>query len=123
MPALINDLKAKGYFKIRIRLDEAFDAEDAEEKEFADMWAGAFIDLRELRPEEAAAASDDPKSMMSKLRDIIVGHNFEFAEGKKASNDDVVEAISSSSTVYSHVMSEWVKHLPLAKRSTANSAK
>jgi hypothetical protein len=123
MPALINDLMEAGFFKIRIKLDEAFDAKDAEEVEFAEKWEDHYIDLRELNANEATQFQEDPKAFMDRLDDVIVGHSFETEPGKKASTAKVAEIIKRSSTVYNHVMSEWVQHLPLVKRSAMNSAK
>lgn len=125
MPVKINDLKTKGFFKIRIEIAEAFDSEDETEKELAEQWGDAYVDLRELNATEAAEFQENPKAFMEKLEHVVVGHNFyQDEEGKKlASNAQVADEIRRSSTVYNHVMSEWVQHLPLVKRSATNSAK
>lgn len=123
MPALINDLMEGGYFKIHIDLAGAFDASDPEEAVFAEKWEDHYIDIRELNANEAAVFQDDPKAFMDRLEDVIVGHSFETEPGKKASTAKVAETIRRSSTVYQYVLSEWVSHLPLVKRSATNSAK
>lgn len=121
----INNLKAKGYFKIRIELATAFDKADLEEAEQAEAWGDAYIDIRELTAQEAAEFQTDSAKFMDGLERVIVGHNLtQDDEGKKqASNEQVADAIKRSSTVYTHVMSEWMQHLPLAKRSGASSEK
>jgi hypothetical protein len=129
MPALLNDLKTKGYFKIRIQLADAFDKADPEEAGNAAAWEGAWLDLRELNATEAAdlaSLQDGPdkgSTLLAKLKDVIVDHNIEREAGKKASTEEVAEAIRWSATVYNHVIGEWVSHLPLSKRSGGNSAK
>lgn len=125
MAVTINDLMEKGYFKIRIELGGAFDTEDPEEAGYAEVWSDKFIEVRELNATEAAELNEDPHALMGRLDAFIVEHNFvQDDEGKKkASKDQVGEAIKRSSTVYNHVVSEWLQHLPLVKRSAANSAK
>lgn len=125
MPVLINDLKERGYFKVRVELGNAFNAEDPEEAELAEMWGEAFIEVRELDAVEAANLNDDPKAMMTNLAQFIVEHNFyQDDEGKKkASKEQVADQIRRSSTVFNYVMDQWMHHLPLVKRSAANSAK
>lgn len=125
MAITINDLMDKGYFKISISLDGAFNADDPSEKEYAEVWAGRFIEVRELNATEAAELNENPKSVMERLEQFIVGHNFaQDDEGKKkASNEQVAKVIMRSSTVYNHVINEWLQSLPLVKRSAANSAK
>jgi hypothetical protein len=124
MPVLINNLKTKGYFKVRINLDEAFDAEDAAQAEFAEQWAGAYLDLRELNASESARLQEqnNVEALGEILRGAIVGHNLYREENKLASNDEVSEIIQSSGTVYSHVIQKWTEALPLAKRSAKSSA-
>jgi hypothetical protein len=124
MPVLINNLKTKGYFKVRINLDEAFDAEDETQAEYAEEWAGAYIDLRELNANESALLQEkhDVETFSGILRNVIVGHNIYREENKMASSDEVIDLIHSSSTIYSHVMASWMASLPLAKRSGKRSA-
>lgn len=125
MPVLINNLKANGFFKIRIQLGEAFDADDPEEKELAEAWGEAYIELRELTAQELAEFQDNVTAFMDRLQDVIVGHNFyQDEDGKKlASREQVADEVRRSSTVYNYVMGEWVKHLPLAKRSADSSVR
>jgi hypothetical protein len=128
MPALISDLKKGGYFKIRIYFDDAFDESVPEEKEFAEIWKDHWVDVREVNAAEAALFQEDYKAFMNegKIESLIVDHSFE-NEGnsgnKKGSNKDVADLIRSSATVYTHFMSEWAKHLPLARRNAGNSVK
>lgn len=124
MPVTLNNLKDKGYFKIRIHLAEAYDSKDNEEKEMAEAWGDAFIDIRELSAQEAAEFQTDQVKFLEGLASVIVDHNIDKDEsGKKASKEEVAEQIKRSSTVYTYVMGEWMKHLPLAKRSATSSEK
>ena len=124
MPVLINNLKAKGYFKVRINLADAFDAEDETQAEYAAEWDGAYIDLRELNAGESAQLQEhsDINALSGVLRAAIVGHNIYREENKLASSDEVAEIIQSSGTIYSHVIQQWTASLPLAKRSAKSSA-
>ena len=123
MPVLINNLKAKGYFKVRINLADAFDAEDETQAEYAAEWDGAYIDLRELNAGESASLQEkhDIDTFATILRQVIIGHNIYREENKMASSDEVIDLIHSSSTIYSHVMAVWMASLPLAKRSVKRS--
>ena len=128
MPVLINNLKSQGYFKIRIDLSEAFDSEDEDQAPYAKAWDGAYIELRELNaPEQARVQEAQAEGMQGALtevlRDAIVDHNLYREEGKKASSDEVAEILKTSGTIFTHVLSEWVQHLPLAKRSGGRSAR
>lgn len=125
MPVLINNLKEKGFFKIRVEISEAFDMDDPDEQENAEAWAGAWIDIRELSASEAAEFHNSPEEFMERLDQVIVDHNFyQDKEGKKkASKEQVADIIKASSTVYNHVMTKWAEHLPLAKRSARSSEK
>lgn len=128
MPVLINNLKARGYFKTRIVLSEAFNADDEEQAPYAKEWDGAIVELRELNAAEQARVQEAHAEGMQAalteiLRDAMVDHNLYREEGKKASSDEVVDIIKSSGTVFNHVMTEWVQHLPLARRSGVLSGK
>lgn len=119
MPALLNDLKTKGYFKTRIYPADAFN----DEPELAEAWEGLYVDVRELTGQESAAMTQDTSKFFEQLPTLIVEHNFYREKDKMASKEEVADALTSSSTVAVHVMTEWANSLPLAKRSAKNSGK
>ena len=125
MPVMINDLKTKGYYKVRINLEDAFDRDDPGQEECADQWAGAYVDLRELNAGESAVLQEkhDVETFGTIFKKVLVGHNIYRDENKMASNEEVVEMLQWSGTVYTYVMSEWTSSLPLAKRSAKGSEK
>lgn len=129
MPAQINNLKAHGWFKVHIDLANAFNEKDPTEAEMAEAWGEAWVELREIDGQEAASLNSSMDSgeqnrwFVDQLPKMIVEHNIEKGEGKKASKEEVAEAIVRSSTVFAYTLSEWLSSLPLARRSAASSAK
>ena len=123
MPVLLSNLKEKGYFKTVIHLADAFDAEDPSQVDLAAEWEGAQITIRELNARETSEYRKQAESgVIDDLAAVIVDHNIYREEGKKASSEEVAEIINRSQTMYMHVINEWMKSLPLAKRSKEGSA-
>lgn len=129
MPVQINNLKSHGWFKTHIDLANAFDEKDPTEAEMAEAWGEAWVELREIDGQEAAALNSSMDSgaqnqwFVDKLPQLIVEHNIEKGEGKKASKEEVSEVIVRSSTMFAYVLQEWLSSLPLARRSATSSAK
>jgi hypothetical protein len=121
----INDLKAKGFFKTRIKLAEVFDAE--QDPALRALYEGAWIDMREPNEAEMMAMQGPGKGDMAAigklLPDCMVDWSLQASAGEKASREEVVEVLKASGTLWSYTLEEWGKSLPLARRSAARSAK
>lgn len=114
----LNDLKEKGVFKTVIRPAEAF-PEGTPERE---AWEGVELTFREMTSKEATAAygNEDQSGFLKVFRDTLVDHNIYNGE-KKASVEQVLQLVESSSTVYTHCIQEWSEALPLQNKNGGSS--
>ncbi len=121
---LLNDLKAKGLFKTRVHLSDAFPAK--EDKELRKVYDGVYIDIREMNKQEAMTLQGEESridTLSELLPKCIVDHNVMKTDQEKASVDEVMELISSSANLYTFVIEQWGNESPLARRSALKLGK
>ena len=102
----LSEAKAKGIFKKTIYIGEFFDG--VEEK---DIW----IRMREPNTFEADRLREDApiKEVSDVVQSCIEDHNFEDDSGSKATNKSVGELIIAKVDLFSKIVTEWQKSLPL----------
>ena len=116
----LNDIQERGIFKVTIYPEYAF-PEGSEER---DAWAGAELTLRELDSSEANVAyqgDENRKEFLKVFRKALADHNVYKGESTKASAEEVMKLVESSSSVYTYVIQEWSSSLPLRRRRDGNS--
>lgn len=126
MPALLNELRDGGLFKVRVDLGSAFDKDDPAEAKFAKLWGGHWVDLREWTAKEQSVMAVSQKQadgFLELLPSLIVKHSIVDSDGQPENTADVADVIASSSTLFNKVMAEYLNALPLVKRSAQSSAK
>jgi hypothetical protein len=121
--AYLNEIKAKGIFKIRITLAKAFVAKDDYEgdPELQAAYDGLVITLREPRGEEVlsidAGTGTNDATWLKLFPECLIDWNVLRAENEKASKEEVLDLLRTSSTLYTYVLNEWGASLPLARKS------
>lgn len=105
----LSDAKSKGIFRKVVNIGDFF--EGMKEK---DVW----IKLREPTTQEAENLKTDSSlaEVRKVLQSCIEDHNFEDEQGAKATPADVMELVSSSSGMFTKVLSEWQESLPLMRQ-------
>ena len=104
------DIKSIGIFTTKIELDDAFMDDDAVRKEYKGVW----VELREPTAEEAMAFQQKGNALEI-MEEFIIGSNITNGE-EPATPIEVAEALKASSTVYTYIVNEWSKSLPLARK-------
>ena len=104
------DIKNIGVFTIKVNLEEAFMADDPVRKDYKGVW----VELREPTAGEAMdfQKEGDPMDVIPKF---IISSSITNGD-EKATPEEVAEALKVSSTVYTHMVNEWGKSLPLARK-------
>lgn len=105
----LSEARNKGIFRKVIYIGDYF--EGMEEK---DVW----IKLREPTTAEAEDLKKDSSlgEVRKVLQSCIEEHNFEDEQGAKASAEDVMDLVSSSSGIFTKILSQWQESLPLMRQ-------
>ena len=104
------DIKNIGIFTTKIELDNAFMDDDPVRKDYKGVWV-------ELREPTAAEAIDfqNKGNALEIMEEFIINSNITNGE-EAAAPAEVAEALKASSTVYTYIVNEWSKALPLARK-------
>jgi len=104
------DIKSIGIFTTKIELDNAFMEDDKIRKDYKGVW----VELREPTAEEAMEFQNKGNALEI-MEEFIIDSNITNGEDK-ATPPEVAEALKASSTVYTYIVNEWSKSLPLARK-------
>ncbi len=101
---------------------ETLASENDRLKDYAEIYAGEWILMREPRQEELLKFGTGEKDKaVAQYADLfpacMVDWSIKSDESNKASAEEVLALIKESSTLYSHCLLAWGTSLPLARRS------
>ena len=113
----IKEARATGLFSCRIEFGEFFGVD--KHQEWVQLREATAGELSKMAANEGAKASEE---FMTLLPTLILDSSFTI-EGEKATPADVAKIITDKGTLYSYVITEWQKSLPLAQGKPARSGK
>jgi hypothetical protein len=113
----LSEARKSGLFSCRIDIGEFFGLDP--EAEWVKMREATAGELAQMSGNDGKNANE---TFMKILPSLILESGFT-VEGAPAKAEDVAKIITDKGTLYGHVITEWQKSLPLAKRKSAASAK
>jgi|GEM_PF-4191852 len=125
----IEDAKAKGIFRTRIKLREAWETDpeqvDPADEPLKELYKDEWILMREPTQTESMRMDEkDLKGINEIAPGCVEDSSFKHGnDGTPCSGREVWDLVRSSLTLYRYVTEKWIKSTPLARRSDGESAK